>query len=1402
MISPPEYFGEIRSTASRMWDQLDADSHLAGPWHQLFRQVQSPRHVLSELLQNADDAGATEAAVSLQGDEFVFSHNGEDFEAEHFASLCRFGYSNKRALHTIGFRGVGFKSTFSLGGEVRLFTPTLSVAFRKRRFTEPVWLESSHNSGRTEVRVPITDSHRRIELEKNLEEWFRSPASLLFFRCIRSLRIGEREVRWEPHGAGPVEDSEWMGLTTEPDKSYLLIRSAGEEFPEDALEEIRSERMLSMEEDMVFPPCKVEIVLGLEGRLFVILPTGVKTELPFACNAPFVQDPARLKIKDPETSPTNRWLLKRLGKLAARGMVGWLKRMDLPLEDRCKAYDILSDVNREDSSFEGSCSAIVEIALDDDLENECFLLTEDDRLKKGSECVAVPNTLLEIWSADQVKAFFLDSEDSILCRQIADSNRRKLASWGFIEERQKLDIINAIESKHLPKPGSWGRLLLLWKFISTDVISYYYQQRRKDFRIFPVRGKEVLYSANEVVRLGEDRLLKSQDDWEFLAPYLLVIDQNWPRFVTKQRREAEERNDGDLGQSVASANDIMRSLGQDHPSDASLIIQQVAKKFFAQDSCRLTDCVKLAQIAAALGSSVSQEFKFVTRDRYLRLPNHHVLTDIAHDLDTFVEPTWYEEHVLADEYDSEFTSCTKSEWESWITSGRSRLLTFPPLVQKNKDVWNRQKLIADLKERGLKGDVNFPYVTTSFTIEDWDFGLEHWKHWQALAQEDNSFWHRVLQRVANQPKEFWSKALSARALQIATTGNRKTITQEQLLSSWILKFRGLPCLQDTRGNYHQPAELLRRTPETESLLEVEPFVRGELDNEAARPLLIQLGVRDTPTGPDRLLERLGTLALLENPLVDEVEKWYYRLDQMITKCSTEELQQIKTAFETKKIILTENKEWARAAEVFIARDDEDVPGAAVVFPSVSHLSLWHKVGVEDRPTVELAIDWLKNLPSGQVLSQDEGRRVRSLLPRYPERIWNECEHWLNLEGEWTPISNLAYALTMQSLVAWKHLFPETKQKTADLQKLTTETCQQHPFSTLPSLANSLEERFKETLFGLPALQRKPWLAALGLGLRRVMLDDEVETNRIRALAERLAQTEWQIATGLETIPYIEGTPAGTARRIDVLWKDSVLYVEDRSTARMAKNIAQELGRVFIRSEVSDAIKLCYDRSPEFVMEYLAENFRLAEEVQEREAGTDRGLGETKATESPGDTGVDGHLAEPDQDEASEQNSAGLSRESQEALAEAADEDPETQEQASDEPTTTRTHHPKPAKLSLIERFARARGFSKDGEDRYYHPNGNSIIKANGAPFPWELYSASGELLKCYWLKDHCIQEEPLQLGAEIWNLCDNSPTKYSLVLADATGAPEEISGGKLKEMCDRRELTLHPATYRLVYEAA
>jgi len=119
------------------------------------------------------------------------------------------------------------------------------------------------------------------------------------------------------------------------------------------------------------------------------------------------------------------------------------------------------------------------------------------------------------------------------------------------------------------------------------------------------------------------------------------------------------------------------------------------------------------------------------------------------------------------------------------------------------------------------------------------------------------------------------------------------------------EFRDLPCLPDTRGFLRKPSEMLRRTPETSLSSTSSTSSTGGSTGEITRPLLTLLGVRDTPTGPDRLLDCLRALAQSTKPPIQEVEKWYRRLDQMVDTCSTADLLNIKNAFREEKIILTE-----------------------------------------------------------------------------------------------------------------------------------------------------------------------------------------------------------------------------------------------------------------------------------------------------------------------------------------------------------------------------------------------------------------------------------------------------------------------------------------------------------------
>lgn len=1401
MTSQPQYFEPIREAAARRWDQLERDPDLAGPWHQLFKQVQSPRHVLSELLQNADDAGATEASVRIEDGQFLFTHNGEDFIEEHFTSLCRFGYSNKRALHTIGFRGIGFKSTFSLGDTVELFTPTVSVAFHRQRFTEPKWIPAPpSNGGLTHIRVAVCDKHRDQEVRKNLEQWLKSPVSLLFFKNIRKMKIGDREVHWKNLGPGPVPATERMALSDNPSEEFLIARSRAEAFPEEALAEIRQERLLSIDQETEFPPCRVEIVLGAKGQLYVVLPTGVTTSLPFACNAPFIQDPARLKIKDPETSPTNRWLLERVGNLAATVMLQWLGKENASVAERSRAYGLFPDVDRTDQSLEGASATIVEQAFGEAISGQPFLLTNAGDLKPAKESVILPGHLLDVWPEEQVTALLDNRNRPAFSRNVSASDREKLVHWDTIEQIGKSDVLNVLQTKHLPKPDSWLRLLKLWAYIAPEVTGYRFPLNKASLRIVPVQGKDVLYAANQVARLGEKRLLQSEEDWEFLAAHLLVLNQNWPRFLAEQRRAVEDQG-GEAGkEEVEGAFAILSAIGLGDASDVSKVVEQVAAEFFTEKSVKLADCVQLAQIAAKLGATIGTAFRYAAHDCHLRATNSVVLYDHDGTLEELFPENWCAAHLLHQEYSKSFASCTSEEWHRWISSGRAGLPGFVPLTQKRPTLYGRHKIEAEVHRRGLSGALSYPYKTSSFLIEDWDFEESHWHHWADLLSQDPNIWGSLVERILAQPDNFWSKARSARVLHVATTGSTQAIAQE-LPPTWILRLRELPCLPDTRGFYHKPAELLLRSPETEPFMDVEPFVHGRLDRESARPLLMLLGVRATPTSPDRLLDCLRALAKSARPPVHEVEKWYRRLDQMMDTCSTADLANIKEAFREEKIVLTEGGGWTSASGVFLSSDEEDVPGAEIVRASVRDLALWRKLNIADRPTVELAIQWLKQLPSGASLSPDDSRRVRALLARHAARIWDECAHWLNLAGEWVPVQALSYALTMQTLVPWSHLHEAVKQKTADLQRLPVEITEAPPFSSLPHLASHIEERFHRNPLLSERPLRRPWLNQLGSELRRIELDDAAEAVYVRARANELADTLWQTTPGLEIIPYIDGVPAGTPRKAEVLWLDKVLYIEDRPLAKLARVVSQELGRAFRRQDIADAIKFCFERSPEFVIDYLEENFRLvppeavAESVDERaEKPTIRAESEPVLSE-----------ASPTEDVLPNDEVSALTGEASEQLATddittGPEDIPDDEIEArTAEDTPQKTRHPaKPARLGIMERFAHAQGFRKDGDDRFFHSDGSWISKLAGERF-WERRNGHGDLVRNYWPKDHCLEHEPLQLEADVWGLIDKFPDIYALILSNTQDDAVEITGSGLRAMRDGGELKLYPATYRLVY---
>ena len=216
------------------------------------------------------------------------------------------------------------------------------------------------------------------------------------------------------------------------------------------LDEIRKERVLGAEDGGDFPPCRVEIVLGAKGRLYVVLPTGVETALPFACNGPFIEDPARLKIKDPETSPTNRWLLNRSGELAASAMMEWLDRprpargIGLTPMACCPTWTAKRPRSKGPAARLSSWRSPTRSSSGDPVDGGW-------RTGRGRGRDHCSSADIRHLASRPGHGLVRCQVTAGACQHVSFKDRTKLIRWALVEEFSKADLLQQLRSNHLPR---------------------------------------------------------------------------------------------------------------------------------------------------------------------------------------------------------------------------------------------------------------------------------------------------------------------------------------------------------------------------------------------------------------------------------------------------------------------------------------------------------------------------------------------------------------------------------------------------------------------------------------------------------------------------------------------------------------------------------------------------------------------------------------------------------------------------------------------------------------------------------------------------------------------------------------------------------------------------------------
>lgn len=1375
MKNKPDYFDAVWKQSHERWNTLERDPELAGPWRQLFNQIQSPRHVISELLQNADDVKATQALIYIKDDYFIFQHNGEDFQKEDFESLCRFGYSNKRKLHTIGFRGIGFKSTFSLGEKVEVYTPTLQVAFHKKRFTEPIWLaDEEYSDSLTTIRVRLNNQKVAESIQEMILSWAQNPISLLFFQNIQTLSLSGTIVHKKTIRNGPVKNSRWISLTSgETSRKILLIQSAPLEVTDEIQQEVREERN---DPSFYVPPLQISLIMGLERQqLYEVLPTNVELDLPFSINAPFIQDPARTGIKDPLNSPLNEWLLQNAGELAATCFLNWLRNDKLNIKERARAYELLPHPEiKRTNTISGECNKRVVAAFKDALTVQDVLLTTSGSLSNQQECLGLDAELLNVWQTNVLISKFGNSHRFILAQEVSPQARTKLQQWNLLIKVSSEQIIKSLtEHPPLPNPGLEG-IKHLWNYL--DVIfnnmAYYKKVNyQKGLMIVPARGRKKLFPPSQVmIPSNKDKQL-TKEEFSFLQRHLILINNELYSYIQGLLKKPRNQHEP-LDLHVIN---LFNELGLETTASVENLIQEAANNIFSLPDPN-QDGLVIARIIARLNLQVPPGFEYLCVDGNWRSVEQNVLCSDEPQLEDLL-PHSFQQHIISDQYEQGLSGVTLSNRLEWKHSNKSQLHKFVVPCQTYKHIYSITGLNNFYRQRGSQFPEQLPLTRSDFLIHDWDFGAELWQHWENLAEQEPQVWTDILRQIAKDWGNGWDKYTRVEVYQRGNTYNH-SVNSRNVLPAWVNKLREKPCVPGINSKFHFPAELYVRNERTLALEKIVPFVHPDFDQPDFLPLLRLLGVQEKPSDAEKIVQRLRALSNSSRPPLREILKIYDVLERILPYLPNSQQEFVQKAFTEEKLIFSEEKQWYSSGEIY-QENPSQIPGLPVIHPEAVTFSLWKRLQVAKAPTAEDALKWLKSLNSGSAISDEIAKRVSTILRRYPEDVLFTCRHWLNLVQEWCPIEEMQWITEDHN--QGLNLFEWVRRKTADFSMLSNpaQFLEQTGFTRLASVL-----RYKIQNHRIKCDTAQPgWIPSLAKNLLRIQSlkqnaefssDGSLDFDNIRQQAERLLQTRLVRVQPLEATPYIDGQQAGYPFEAKGLWNEFELFVLD-SPEKLHREIVSAVTAPFKDAAIQKAIADCVDRDESWIQDYFSTYFELAETSEEESLLIDQ----TEAENN--------QLAYPEEDvfypmpielneEWFESEAEGDFRINNEASLQRG-----------------RRVFTKPADKFYL--FIRQEGFHWNDQKTYFNSEVGHKIYKEQAIFPFVQYDSEGYIVSRFRLVEGDL-EKGIEIPAEVIDMMQSYSDECLLIIRDDHQFLQ-YNWTQLSSLLKEGQLVLFPAIYRL-----
>ncbi|MDD3293137.1 MAG: hypothetical protein PHG20_00415 [Geobacteraceae bacterium] len=351
-------------------------------------------HFIFELLQNAEDAGATRIRFSLYKDRLEVTHDGRLFNEGDVRGVCGVGEGTKAEdLTQIGRFGIGFKSVYA-------YTATPEVhsggeGFRIENYVRPyaVPAKQAGNSWTTLFVFPFNAEEIAPEIaSKEISARLSSLSvrTLLFLRKINEIEYilpnatGGVYLR-EEIARGPARQVSVIGQNNGMDEEEKwLIFERPVTVPGNS-DTVRVEISFRLESEDKVTKNPERIVKVKESPLVVYFPTEKATRFGFLLQGPYRTTPSRDNI--PKDDGWNETLVKETAKLI-RDILPKLKDLGLLSVSFLEALPIRTEDFPDDSMFFPIVASVRNTLINEELlpaDDGSFVSAVNAKLARGAD---------------------------------------------------------------------------------------------------------------------------------------------------------------------------------------------------------------------------------------------------------------------------------------------------------------------------------------------------------------------------------------------------------------------------------------------------------------------------------------------------------------------------------------------------------------------------------------------------------------------------------------------------------------------------------------------------------------------------------------------------------------------------------------------------------------------------------------------------------------------------------------------------------------------------------------------------------------------------------------------------------------------------------------------------------